>query len=207
MLTLSLFALLAVALILVIWVVVLLKHQDALEEFQAVLLERIEVQEDLISTQECIMNEWEPELLHLYDVNHNLLQETKTLKEEIFATKERYVDWVESLMQESDEWADIAKDREDTIYFQQAEIEDLKHKVSKLDKSEDDLLDQIFDLVDDINVANQCIWDKEKELTKAQELIQEIAGDLYSIGFQDKISAEDVFKLHDYIRAHDEIPF
>ena len=119
MITISLFALLALALTLLVWVVQLLKNNRAQEELVNTLLERVEVQEELI--------------LHK-------TQEIKTLQEAVFETKESFIPWVESLQQESDEWADIAKDRAYDLTLVRAQAtqarKDLQVLIAKLDKGE-----------------------------------------------------------------------
>lgn len=119
MITISLFALLALALTLLVWVMCLLKHSREQEQFMYVLLERVEVQEELI--------------LHK-------TQEIKTLQEAVFETKESFKPWVESLQFESDEWADIAKDRAQDLTLVRAQAtqahKDLQILIAKLDKGE-----------------------------------------------------------------------
>lgn len=119
MITFSLFALLALALTLLVWVMCLLKHSREQEQFMYVLLERVEVQEELI--------------LHK-------TQEIKTLQEAVFETKESFIPWVESLQYESDEWAEIAKDRANDLTLVRAQSnqahENLQVLIAKLDKGD-----------------------------------------------------------------------
>lgn len=125
MITISLFALLALALTLLVWVMCLLKHSREQEQFMYVLLERVEVQEELI--------------LHK-------TQEIKTLQEAVFETKESFIPWIESLQEESDEWADIAKDAKDELAIAQDCIWDKDRQVSELAEANQRVADTLLSL-------------------------------------------------------------
>lgn len=175
MITISLFVLLALALTLLVWVAQLLKNIKAQEELVNTLLERVEVKESLLVEK---------------------TQQIKALQEAVFETKESFIPWIESLQEESDEWADIAKDRE-------AKIKSLEQEILNNKESSYFLLESYQE---DLDVAQDCIWDKSKQISIKMELLNEIAEELFSIGLQDTIRAEDVFKVRELALGQD-IPF
>ena len=69
------------------------------------------------------------------------------------------------------------------------------------------LQEEIEDLAEDLDVANACIWDKEKHISEQQEILNEVAAELFSLGFRDGIIKDvEVLRIRD-LALEQNIPF
>ena len=231
MLTFTSFALLALSLTLLVWVALLLRRQALLDELNQVLLERANLQEagiiniskDLMGLQEELgrvtksrnraqedasnyklllaceaqsanklqdqvdelkaqLGQVEPELRHQFLVEDALQSELAQVKKALFNTKEEYSLMVQSL---------------------QEEIDQLSWDLSTYEKV---CSPEQLDAEEELAIARQCIWDKSEQIAEKQELLNEVAAELFSLGFKDSISPNEVFKIRELALGQD-IPF
>ena len=100
-------------------------------------------------------------------------QQIHDLQEKLFETKESFKPWIESLQEESDEWADIAKDAKDELV-----------------------------------IAQECIWDKERQLSELAEANQKVADTLLALSYKEKpVTPRELTELREVALRWDQIPF
>lgn len=207
MITISLFALLALSLLLLVWILCLLKHSRDQEEFINILLERVNLQEAGI---------------------RNISKDTLGLQEELERVSKSRIRAQEDLAhyklilateaQKANELRDLA----DNLQAQLGQVEpELRHQflIEDVLKAEvADLKKQLFNTKEEtsmllesyqeeLDVAQDCIWDKEKQLSDKQEILNEVAAELFSLGFRDGIIKDvEVLRIRD-LALEQNIPF
>lgn len=196
MLTFTTFALLATLLFVTLVAIQAMRRERKELQYSSHLLDSvIELEKELTTSYE-VQSDLQADIAELHQelqaMHHSvsclkLMHETElnradALADELLRTKESSSEYVQSL---------------------QEEIDQLHWDI----KTYADVCNPNSEIEEELVIARQCIWDKSQELSKSQELLNEVAEDLLSLGFKDGgVKSEDLFKIHDLIKGN-EIPF
>ena len=196
MLTFILFALLATTLLTAITAVASLRRERKELVYSSHLLDSvIELEGQLTSLYE-----------RVYESESRLVDKTQQIHDlqiALFETKESTKDLLESYQEEIQDLEDQVKDLDHLKSVHQAEISQLSWDLSTYEKV---CSPEQLDAEEELAIARQCIWDKSEQIAEKQELLNEVAAELYSLGFKDSISPNEIFKIRELALGQD-IPF
>lgn len=196
MLTFNLFALMALSLFTTIMAVTAMRRERKELQYSSHLLDSvIELEGQLTSLYE-----------RVYESESRLVEKTQQIHDlqvALFETKESTKDLLESYQEEIQDLEDQVKDLDHLKSVHQAEISQLSWDLSTYEKV---CSPEQLDAEEELAIARQCIWDKEKQISEKMDLLNEIAAELFSVGLQDTIKANDVFKIRELALGQD-IPF
>ena len=109
-------------------------------------------------------------------------------------------------------------ERESLLVEKTQQIHDLQEKlfetkesfkpwIESLQYESDEWADIAKDAKDELVIAQECIWDKERQLSDKQEILNEVAAELFSLGFRDGIIKDvEVLRIRD-LALEQDIPF
>lgn len=196
MLTFNLFALMALSLFTTIMAVTAMRRERKELQYSSLLLDSvIELEGQLTSLYE-----------RVYESESRLVEKTQQIHDlqvALFETKESTKDLLESYQEEIQDLEDQVKDLDHLKSVHQAEISQLSWDLSTYEKV---CSPEQLDAEEELAIARQCIWDKQQQVADKVELLNEVAAELYSLGFKDSISPNEIFKIRELALGQD-IPF
>ena len=114
------------------------------------------------------------------------------------------LDYVIELEKELTSLYEQRAERESLLVEKTQQIHDLQEKLFETKESSNFLLESYQE---ELDVAQDCIWDKEKQLSDKQEILNEVAAELFSLGFRDGIIKDvEVLRIRD-LALEQNIPF
>ena len=196
MLTFTTFALLATLLFVTLVAIQAMRRERKELVYSSHLLDSvIELEGQLTSLYE-----------RVYESESRLVDKTQQIHDlqiALFESKEESHMLLESYQEEIQDLEDQVKDLDHLKSVHQAEISQLSWDLSTYEKV---CSPEHLDVEEELAIARQCIWDKSEQIAEKQEVLNEVAAELFSLGFKDSISPNEVFKIRELALGQD-IPF
>ena len=158
-----------------------------------------------VSTLDYVL-ELEKELTSLYEQRaerESLLvektQQIHDLQIALFESKESTNELLESYQEEIQDLEDQVKDLSQLKYVHQSEISELLTELHSYESS---------DAEEELKIAQECIWDKERQISELSEANQKVADTLLALSYKEKpVTPRELTELREVALRWDQIPF